>query len=317
MGGAAPKSVAITQLRADEWLSIGQQLEFDPLALCALAATCREARDATATVMRGAKLTALKSKMNQSEVRVVFGLTVARAKALPHAIETDYYRGTPLNYLTYPMRVFNAERVLASLLADGGWRAVSALLAKIASKKRKRDYLEDRRAAALAGRRATLDAWFDKERPAGADVASVDAWIESLGARGLHESTYMIMYGSYAWVRFLDKTLAAPSLVKVKESVKEHEAVAVISGKIHAEKAARKKALTAALEARGVVCGVDPRVPSCEFVVSGTIDGVATTADEVADGEAKRLWDLGSAQVSRGLGVGRGGAPPTQVGLGC
>ena len=108
--------------------------------------------------------------------------------------------------------------------------------------------------------------------------------------------------------------------VKVKESVKEHEAVAVISGKIHAEKAARKKALTAALEARGVVCGVDPRVPSCEFVVSGTIDGVATTADEVADGEAKRLADWVAKQQAdeaddkakrRGLGL-----RPSQSGVG-
>jgi len=241
--------------------------------------------------MRGAKLTELKSKMYQSDICAVFGLTVARAKALPHAIETDYSRGTPLDYRTYPMRVFNAERVLVSLLADGGWRAVAALLSKCANKKRKRDDLEDRRAAAVTKRRATLDAWFDKERPVGADVASVDAWMESLEARGLHGCQQ-----SYAWVRFLfDKALAAPSLVKVKESVKEQEVVAVSEAKIHAEKAARKKALTAALAAIGQTWEDDsPRWGPCSFY---EIHGLAGDSSDVQ-------------QIAAMVAAGRGSAPP-------
>jgi hypothetical protein len=281
--GAAPP------IGADEWLSIGQQLEFDPRSLCALAATCREARDAAAIVMRDVKLTALKSGMNRSDICEVFGLTVAQAKALPHAL--GCVRSS----------VFTADDVLASLLADGGWRAVSALLAKIASKKRKRDYLEDRRAAAVTKRRATLDAWFDKERPVGADVASVDAWMESLEARGLHGCQQ-----SYAWVRFLfDKALAAPSLVKVKESVKEQEVVAVSEAKIHAEKAARKKALTAALAAIGQTWEDDsPRRGPCSFYEIHGLAGDSSDVQQIAAmvaAERHRKTELKAELAALGL----------------
>jgi len=186
--------------------------------------------------MRGAKLTALKSKMYQSEVCVVFGLTVARAKALPHAIETDYYRGTPLNYRTYPMRVFNAERVLVSLLADGGWRAVAALLAKFANKKRKRDDLEDRRAAALAGRRAKIDAWFDTARPVGADVASIDDWAASIEKRGWSLQLRNTAREDLRAFLFY-KEITAPSLKKAKEAVKRTEhMIAVYVAQFHARR---------------------------------------------------------------------------------
>ena len=238
-------------LGADEWQSVGELLQLDPRALCALAATCREARAAAAVVMHGAKLAHLGDRrvLNQGALCEALHISPEEARALPHRVERaklSFSRGS------YDTHWFDLAEALSALLKNlGGWPALAARLAQRAAKKRKRADLDERRDEAAQKRRAALDAWLAKKRPLGASIGSVGAWTVSLEARGAaapsSDATLRAFLGSAA--------LKAPELAEAQRALVGFEAAQVKAlARAAAEEAAaaaRKAEVVAVLTERG------------------------------------------------------------------
>ena len=160
-----------------------------PRELGRLAASFKAGRDA-ARMRMGCTLEGLRPVMTQSHLCSSLGISPDEARALPYELKRNAHAYTHLFHLE------DALPVLLRLL--GGWGELAQRLAAKEARKRKRDGLDDRRSEAASRRRQKLQMWWEKEMP-----TPMDRWELPL------------------LLKFLDRTLTAPSIAKVKSEALE------------------------------------------------------------------------------------------------